>query len=274
MSHNSTTLTISETRDYLCPEHAARLFTAECWWAIVPGGDNHPNSFASSGDSSSFWSLVTATLSMGQPLGYTKVQDHLGRLTNKPHSDPELLLRQLIKPNVPQGKPDRNLINARAKYAGYDPEAMYQGKLAEYNALIQADEARINQVIQTILGQQKINPDDILAGQGDLVRQVEVLDEEGNVIDYEDQYIMGSEWLIPIDRIIEFGEKQLAFLAKNDKVPDTIFGSEAAIWESEIAELKRLVQHYDNDGAGEGSREIDNQLLSAMGMAAGMNSGK
>lgn len=42
----------------------------------------------------------------------------------------------------------------------------------------------------------------------------------------------------------------------------------------ELDVLKHIVQQHENEGAGEQSREIDEALLDAGGMAAGGNSGK
>lgn len=268
-----TSLTIAEARDYLCAEHAARLFIAECWWAIVPSGDNHLNSFASSGDSSSFWALVLATQSMGQPLGYNKVVNHLGRTTNQPHKDPEQLLRSIIKPDIKTVRPDHGIVTKRAQLAGLDGEAEYAKRMEQYNEQLAADQARIDTAVKTIMAQQPvgdINEDAFVLGH----RVEEVFDEEGNVIDYTEVDVTGGEWEIPIDRIIEFGEKQIKFLATNQKVSDVIFGSETLIWEQELEALKHIVQQRENEGAYEGSREIDDALLSGAGMAAGMNSGK
>lgn len=253
-------LTIAEVREYLCAEHAGRVFSGEIWWSIVPGGDNNPNSFANTGDASPFWALVDECLSMGQPLGYTKGVDHLGRDTNTPHTDPELLLRSVIKPNVQLDKPNKDIITARAELQGIDPEKLYKLREAEYNAKVEADHKRIDQVIKTILAQRKVIADEH--------NPWENLDDDYGRVQH------GGEWNIPIDRIIDFGERQMKFLAQNPKVNDTLFGAEATIWKGEIAELKKIVQKYENEGAGEGSREIDNQLLSGSGMSQGMNAGK
>lgn len=270
------TLTISEAREILCVEHAARLFTAECWWAIVPSGANNPMSYAECGDAAPFWALVDAVQSMGQPLGFNKVLNHLGNPVSVPHNDPEQLLRQLIKPNVRTGKPVMEVSKIRAKFGGFNAEQYHAEKMAEYNAAIEADTLRIDRVIKSIIASHRyINPDEMDALSGELIKQEEVLDEEGNVIDYVDHYVEGGEWNIPIDRIISFGEKQLQFLAQNKNVPDLIFGSEAALWEHEIEQLKQIVQSPDTtERQSLGSAALDNALLSADSMRAGTQAGK
>lgn len=270
------TLTISEARDVLCAEHAARLFTAECWWAIVPSGDNNPMSFANTGDAAPFWALVDAVQSMGQPLGFNKVLNHLGNPVSVPHSDPEQLLRQLIKPNVRTGKPVLAVSQIRAKFGGFNAEQYHAEKMAEYNSAIEADQKRIDSVIAGIIASHRyINPDEMDALGGDLITQEEVLDEEGNIIDYVDHYVEGGEWNIPIDRIISFGEKQLQFLAQNKNVPDLVFGSEATLWESELDQLRKIVQSPDtSERQGLSSAVMDNALLSADSMRAGTQAGK
>ena len=210
---------------------------------------------------------------MGQPLGFNKVTNHLGKETNKAHTDPEQLLRQIIKPEVKEGKPDHILVSKRAVMAGLDPEEEYKKRMQQYNAAIEADQERINGVIKTIMSQQPIG--DINEHAFTIGHKIEeVLDENGEVIDYVEVDVSGGEWEIPIDRIIEFGERQMKFLATNSKVNDLIFGAEITVWEGEIAALKYIVQQRENEGAYEGSREIDDALLSGAGMAAGMNSGK
>src|SRR5512139_3532335 len=104
------TLTIAETKDILCAEHAARLLGAECWWALIPAGDKNPLSFASSGNAQPFWALINATLELGMPLGYEKIENHLRRMTNVPHSDPEKVLRSILKPQPRAVLPDMRLI--------------------------------------------------------------------------------------------------------------------------------------------------------------------
>lgn len=256
----SSTLTITELREYLTAEHAARVLTGEIWWSVVPGGDNNPKSFASTGDASAFWALVDAVGSMGQPLGYIKEKDFLGRDTNKPHSDPELLLRQIIKPNVMMDKPNKDIITARAILAGQDPEKLYQLRELEYKTKIEADQARIDQVIRTILAQHH-----------------DIVDPNAPFDDLDDESgrsVTGGEWEMPIDRVIEFGERQLKFLASNPKVQDNLFEAERLLWQDEIDKLSHIIQKRENEGAGEGSRHIDEQLLSGAGMSAGMNAGK
>lgn len=260
MNNLRNSLTIAETREYLCPEHAGRLFAAECWWAIVPSGDNNPNSFASTGDSSAFWALVDANNSMGMPLGYVKGTDFLGRDTNKPHNDPETLLKQLIKPNIMMDKPNKAIITARAAIAGQDPDKLFELRVAEYNAKIEADQNRINHVINAILGQRLVTPDEHQPWD-------DLEDESGRLR-------TGGEWEIPIDRIIEFGEKQLKFMATNVKIQDTLFEAERLIWKDEIEHLTKIVQQRENEGAGEGSREIDNALLDNTGLAQAQHAGK
>ena len=227
-------LTIAEARDILCAEHAARLFVAECWWAIVPGGDNNPMSWNSSGDAAPFWALVNAVQSMGQPLGFNKVLDRMGKPVSIPHNDVEQLLRKYIKPNVKTGKPVLEVSQIRAKYGNFSAEQYHAERMAEYNAALEADQQRIDSIVKTIMTSHRyINPDEMDALGGDLITQKYLVDEEGNFLDYVDHYVEGGEWNIPIDRIINFGEKQIAYLANlkdengNLKVPDALFGAEA-----------------------------------------------
>jgi len=263
------TLTIAETKDILCAEHAARLFVAECWWAIVPSGTNNPLSFASSGDASSFWALINATRELGMPLGFTKVENHLGRLVSQPHKDPEQVLRALIKPQPRASMPDMRIIEARAKYIpGSNVQQMYDIAKATYNAEIEAELERINRVIATIMRQEPGVGDEPFESTTKLGAYNEETEE------YDEYEVTMGEWEIPVDRIIEFGERQLKFLAQNSKVPDLIFGTENALWEGELNVLTHIVQEREAEGAGESSRALDEALLGSAGMQAGGNAGK
>lgn len=262
-------LTIAETKDILCAEHAARLFVAECWWAIIPGGDKNPLSYASSGNAQPFWALINATLELGMPLGFDKIENHLGKLSNVPHSDPEKVLRNLIKPQPRAVLPDMRIIEARAKYIpGANAQAMYDEAKAGYEAEVEAEHERINRAIKEIMKQRPVAGDEPF----ETCTRLGAFNEETG--EYDEYEVVFGEWEIPIDRIIEFGERQLKFMATNKRVPDIVFGTENALWEGELNTLRHIVQQHENEGAGEGSRDIDEALLSGAGLAAGMNSGK
>lgn len=259
-------LTIAETKDILCAEHAARLFVAECWWAIVPNKDG---SFAKDGNAQPFWALINATLELGMPLGYEKIENHLRKLSNVPHSDPEKVLRSLIKPQPRAVLPDMRIIEARAKYIpNSNPQQMYDEAKAQYDAEVEAEHERINATIKDIMKQRPVAGDEPF----ETCTKLGAFNEETG--EYDEYEVVFGEWKIPIDRIIEFGERQLKFMASNKRIPDVIFGAENALWEGELDVLKHIVQQHENEGAGEGSREIDEALLNAAGMQAGGNSGK
>ena len=263
------TLTIAETKDILCAEHAARLFIAECWWAIIPSGDKNPLSYASSGNAQPFWALINATLELGMPLGYDKIENHLGKLTNVPHSDPEKVLRSIIKPQPRAVVPDMRIIEARAKYIpGANAQQMYDEAKAAYDAEVEGEHNRIDRAIKEIMKQRPVAGDEPFES----ATRLGAFNEETG--EYDEYEVVFGEWEIPIDRIIEFGERQLKFMASNKRIPDIIFGAENALWEGELDVLKHIVQQHENEGAGEGSREIDEALLDNAGMAAGGNSGK
>lgn len=258
-------LSLDEMKNRLCAEHAGRLFVAEAWWAIVPNKDN---SFAATGDASGFWALVNATLELGQPLGFTKKENHLMRLVSVPHSDPELLLRQLIKVEPRAQRPVLEIVEARCKINGRDPAEQYKLAMDHYNEELAAEEARVDNVIKTIMRQMPVvgdNPFEVTTKLG-------AFNEETG--EYDEYEVTLGEYLIPIDRAIEFGEKQLKFLANNDRVPDIIFGAENALWTAEIEGLKAIIQEELHEGAGEGSRALDERLLSSNDMQAGANAGK
>ena len=262
-------LTIAETKDILCAEHAARLFTAECWWALVPSGTSNPNSFASTGNAQSFWALINATLELGMPLGYEKIENHLRRLTNVPHSDPEKVLRSILKPQPRAVMPDMRIIEARAKYIpGSNAQQMYDEAKAGYDAEIEAEYERINATIKDIMKQMPAAGDEPF----EATTKLGAFNEETG--EYDEYEVTFGEWEIPVDRIIEFGERQLKFMATNKRVPDIVFGTENALWEGELNVLRHIVQQQEHEGAGEDSREIDEGLLGAAGMQAGGNSGK
>lgn len=259
------TLTIAEAKDILCAEHAARLFVAEAWWAIVP---NKEGSFAYDGNAQPFWALVNATLELGMPLGFTKQENHLKKLVNVPHSDPEQLLRNLIKIQPRAQMPDMAIITARCKVTGKDPKAMYDERKLAYDEEVAAEIARIETVIKDIMRQMPAAGDEPFES---ITKLGEFNEETGEYDEYE---VTLGEHLIPIDRIIEFGERQLKFLANNSKVPDIIFGTEHALWQGELNQLKAIVQQQEHEGSGESSRALDEALLDAGGMQAGGNSGK
>ena len=148
-------LTIAETKDILCAEHAARLFVAECWWAVIP---NKEGSFAHDGNAQPFWALINATLELGMPLGYEKIENHLRKLSNVPHSDPEKVLRTLIKPQPRAVLPDMRIIEARAKYIpNSNPQQMYDEAKAQYDAEVEAEHERINATIKDIMKQRPVD---------------------------------------------------------------------------------------------------------------------
>lgn len=265
-------LTIAETKDILCAEHAARLFIAEAWWAVVCNKDS---SYAKTGDASSFWALMNATRELGQPLGYEKAQDHLGKTFSVGHNDPEKVLRNLIKIELKKAPPIMEVIEARAKYIpGSVASALFDEARAQYDAELKAEEARVNRIIKAILQQEPAMVEAL--GTVEIDDEVDMFDENGdltnNIWEGNEQ---GGEWAIPIDRVIEFGERQLKFMASNSKIPNEIFAAEAALWEGEFSVLKAIVQQPEHEGAApDYVAKLDDQLLGASGMAAGMNSGK
>ena len=259
------TLTIAETKDILCAEHAARLFVAEAWWTIVPTKDG---SFAKDGNSQPFWALMNATMELGMPLGFTKVENHLKKLVSVPHSDPEQILRNLIKIQPRATMPNMDIIKARCAITGKDPEAMYNERKQAYDEELAAEVARVDSVIKDIIRQQPQMGDEPFES----TTKLGAFNEETG--EYDEYEVTLGEHLIPIDRIIEFGERQLQFIGNNPKVPDIIFGTEHTLWQAELNQLKHIVQQRENEGSGEQSRELDEKLLSAGGMQAGSNSGK
>jgi hypothetical protein len=262
-------LTIAETKDILCAEHAARLFVAECWWALIPAGDKNPLSFASTGNAQPFWALINAALELGMPLGFEKIENHLRRLTNVAHSDPEKVLRSILKPQPRATLPDMRIIEARAKHIpGANAQQMFNEAKAAYDAEVEAEYERINATIKDIMRQRPVAGDEPF----ETATKLGAFNEETG--EYDEFEVTFGEWEIPIDRIIEFGERQLKFMATNKRVPDVVFGTENALWEGEINVLSHIVQQREHEGAGESSREIDEALLNGSGMAAGMSSGK
>lgn len=266
LTNTRNSLTIDEAKDILCAEHASRAFVARAWWTIVP---NKEDSYAQTGDASPFWALVNATRELGQPLGFTKVENKLGRMVNVAHSDPETLLRSIIKPDVRAQKPVMEIIEARCKLSGKDPKALYAERMAAYNEELAAAEAAVNMAVNAILKQEPVMSDDGFATSRTVLGPFNEATGE-----YEEFEVDYGHVSLPIDWVIEFAEKQLKFLASNDRVPDIIFGTEHALWEGELNVLKAIVQQEENEGAGESSRAIDEQLLDSAGMQAGGNSGK
>lgn len=269
MSHAlRNSLTIDEIKNILCAEHAARLFVGEAWWAIVPSGDKNPLSFASSGNAQPFWALMNATLELGMPLGFEKIENHLRKLVSVPHTDPEKVLRSLIKIQPRATLPNLQIIEARCKITGNDPKAMYEQAKMNYDEEVAAELARIDAVIKDIMLQQPAAGDTPFES----MTKLGAFDEETG--EYEEYEVTLGEWEVPIDRVIEFGEKQLKFLANNKNVPDIVFGTENALWEGEISQLTHIVQEREAEGAGESSRALDEGMLSAAGMQAGGQAGK
>lgn len=261
-SRNS--LTIHMLKEILCAEHAARVLAAEAWWTIVPNKDD---SFSQTGDAGKFWSVITAIKELGMPIGYTKSVNHLGRTVNEPHSDPELLLRTIIKPNGNLTPPNKELIQTRCKVSGKDFEATYKERVEQYEDALAAEMELIEKAIKSIM-QQQPNMEEPLEGAF-----TQVFNEDTGT--YEDVELSLPEHQIPIDRIIEFGERYMKSLANNSKVNDLIFGTENALWEGEINRLKQIVQQEEHEGAApDYVAEMDDKLLDAAGMHAGSNSGK
>ena len=260
-------LSIADVKEILCAEHAGRVLAGETWWAIVPMKDG---AFAETGDAGPFWALVTAVQELGQPLGFEKVINKLGRTVSVAHSDPEKLLRSIIKPQTKLTLPNKEIITKRCAITGEDSAKVFALRQAEYQAELDAENERIESVIRLILSQQPVMDQDEPFTA--VTTKLGAFDEETG--EYEEIEVEIGEWLIPIDRIIEFGEKQQRFLASNPKVNDLLFGTENALWEGEIARLKQIVQNVEHEGAGEGSREIDERLASGSDLAAGMASGK
>jgi hypothetical protein len=262
-------LSINEVKEMLCAEHAGRVLAGETWWAIVPMKDG---SFAETGDAGPFWSLVTAVIELDQPLGFEKVVNHLGRTVSVPHRDPEKLLASIIKPQTRLSLPDKTIIEARCRITGQDANVLFEERTAAYQGELEAENKRIKQVIRSIMLQR---PTMDANEEGTLefgANRLGAFDPETG--EYEEYEVNYAEWLVPIDRIIEFGEKQQRFLASNTKVSDLIFGAENALWESEIALLKQIVQQHEHEGASEFNRSIDEGMASSADLAAGAHSGK
>lgn len=258
------TLTIAEAKDILCAEHAGKLFVAECWWAVVP---HRPGSFAYDGDAGAFWSLITATLELGQPLGYEKVENKLRKLVSVAHVDPEKILTRLIKPEPRAFMPDRDIIKARCDIAGTNPDSVLALRRAAYDAECQEEITRVAATIRDIMRARPTNDDwqTVSTHLGDF-------DEESG--EYKEFEIVHGEHLIPVDRVIEFCEKQLKYLAQNMNIPDTIFAAESTLWTSEIQRLAQIVQQREHIGSSEFNRELDDGMLGSAEMNAGMQAGK
>jgi hypothetical protein len=262
------TLTIAEVCTMMTAEHAAKLLASEFWWTIVPSTEGS-GSFAETGSSAQFWALVTQIRELGQPLGFHKVENHLGNLTWKQHNSPELALAAMIKPSVKAPKPDLELIKIRAAVTGEDADAIYKERMTEYTAEIAVAQEKNRRAIAKILSQEPAPGEDMLETS---VQLGEFNEETG---EYEEFEVVYGEHLIPIDRAIKHIEGQIQFLAKNKKIPDEVFVAENTLYSAELSTLKAIVQVIENEGeAPDYVAAMDNRLLDAAGMQAGGNSGK
>ena len=261
------TMTIAEVKEVLTAEHAGKLLSSEFWWTIVPSTEGS-GSFAETGDASQFWALVTAIRELGQPLGFVKEENHLGNMIWKAHNKPELALAALIKPTVKATKPDMDLIKIRCEINGDDPDMVFVERMKEYTAQVAVAEEKNRKAITRILRQEPA------PGEGILETSVELGDFDEETGEYEEHEVVYGEHYTPIDRIIKHIEGQVNFLAKNTRIPDEIFVAENTLYQAELARMKSIVLQQDHEGAGEGSRVIDEQLLGSTGMQAGMNAGK
>lgn len=264
-------LTIAEVIEMFDAEHAAKLLASEFWWTIVPSTEGS-GSFAETGDASQFWALVTAIRELGQPLGFHKVENHLGNLVWKAHNSPEIALTNIIKPSVKAQKPDYELVKVRCAITGDDPDQIFANRMNEYNAEIAVAEAKNRKAINKILSQEPA------PGEGfmEINTHVDYNDYDEETGEFaEHEIVMGGEHLIPIDRAISHIEGQIQFLAKNKKIPDMVFATQNTLYQAELARLKGIVQVEKHEGAApDFVAAIDDQLLGSSGMAAGMNSGK
>ena len=261
------TLTIDEVKEVLTAEHAGKLLASEFWWTIVPSTEGS-GSYAETGDSSQFWALVTAIRELGQPLGFVKEENHLGNMIWKAHNKPELALASIIKPTVKATKPDMDLIKIRCEVNGQDPAQVFVERMAEYNAQVAVAEEKNRKAIARILSQEPA------PGEGIFDTSVELGDFNEEKGEYDEYEVVYGEHYIPIDRILRHLYSQVNFLAKNTRIPDEVFVAENTLYQAEIARMKGIVQQEEHEGAGEGSRAIDEQLLGAAGMNAGANAGK
>lgn len=261
------TLTIAEVKDMLTAEHAAKMLQSEFWWTIVPSTEGC-GSYAETGDSSQFWALVTAIRELGQPLGFHKKENHLGNMVWEAHNKPELALAQIIKPTVKASKPDMGLIKIRCEINGNDPDVIFMERMKEYTEQIAVAEEKNRRAITKILSQEPA------PGEAIFESSIELGDFDEETGEYDEHEVVYGEHYIPIDRVIKHIESQIQFLAKNKRIPDEVFVAENTLYQAELDRMKHIVQQQEHEGAGEGSRAIDEQLLGNAGMAAGMNSGK
>ena len=273
MNANITTrnhLTIAEVCNIMTAEHAAKLLASEFWWTIVPSTEGS-GSFAETGSSAQFWALVTQIRELGQPLGFHKVENHLGNLYWKAHNDPSIALSMLIKPSVKSRQPDYELIKVRCNITGEDPDEIFKNRMAEYTAEIAVVEAKNRKAIQRVLSQEPA-PGENFMEEGVKVDYNDFNEDTG---DFEEHEVVYGEHLIPVDRAIKHIEGQIQFLAKNKRIPDEIFIADNTLYQAELSTLKGIVQIEANEGeAPSYVADMDDRLLDASGMQAGGNSGK
>ena len=263
-------LTIAEACNILTAEHAAKLLASEFWWTIVPSTEGS-GSYAETGSSAQFWALVTQIRELGQPLGFHKVENHLGNMYWKAHNDPSVALASIIKPQAKSRQPDYELIKVRCGITGEDPDVIFKDRMTEYTAEIAVVEAKNRRSIDRILSQEPAPGEDFMEN-GVKVDYNEYDEDSGEFAEHD---IVYGEHLIPIDRAIKHIEGQIQFLAKNKRIPDEIFIADNTLYQAELSTLKGIIQIGENEGEAPAYvADMDNRLLDASGMQAGGNSGK
>ena len=263
-------LNIANVTEMMTAEHAAKALASEFWWTIVPSTEDS-GSFAETGSSSQFWALVTAIRELGQPLGFHKVENHLGNLAWRAHNKPDIVLAGLIKPAVRTAKPEYEFIKQRAAYTGEDADILFAERINTYNAEVVVAEAKNMKAITKILSQEPA-PGEAILETSTIVDYKDFDEETGDFAEHEVVY---GEHMIPVNRMIKHIEGQIDFLAKNKKIPDEVFMAENLLYKSELAAFKAIVQFDQAEGAApDYVAAMDDKLLEAAGMQAGVNSGK
>lgn len=263
-------LNIANVIEMMTAEHAAKALASEFWWTIVPSTEDS-GSFAETGSSSQFWALVTAIRELGQPLGFHKVENHLGNLVWKAHNKPDIVLSGLIKPAVRERKPDYELIKIRAAVTGEDADQIFADRMNQYNAEVVVAEAKNAKAINKILSQEPAPGEGIM--ETSTIVDYKDFDEETG--DFAEHEVVYGEHMIPVNRMIKHIEGQIEFLAKNKRIPDEVFIAENLLYQGELAAFKAIVQYEQAEGAApDYVAAMDDKLLEAAGMAAGRNAGK
>jgi len=263
-------LNIANVIELMTAEHAAKALASEFWWTIVPSTEDS-GSFAETGKSDQFWALVTAIRELGQPLGFHKVENHLGNLTWRSHNKPDIALAQIIKPSVRERKPDYDLIKVRCDITGEDANEVFMERMKVYTTEVAVAEAKNRKAIDKILSQEPA-PGEGIMQTGIRVDYEDFNEETGDFAEHEVVY---GEHMIPVNRMIKHIEGQIEFLAKNKRIPDEVFIAENTLYQAELASMKAIIQFEKAEGAApDYVAAMDDKLLEASGMAAGRNAGK